>query len=150
SNPGDFVVSSLGATTLVSQATTTFTVTFAPATAGTRNAVVNIASNDGDENPFSINVTGTGIPAVPEIAVFTGNTTNASAARTNNVGTHVFANTLVGASSAAQTFTIKNVGNANLTRLALSKAGANPGDFTVGSPGATTLAPQATTTLTVT
>ncbi|HMJ89446.1 MAG TPA: choice-of-anchor D domain-containing protein, partial [Candidatus Acidoferrum sp.] len=96
---------------------------------------------------FSIQ--GTGV-AAPEIAVFTGATTNAGSARTDNVGTNAFANTAVGSSSAAQTFTVKNIGTANLTGLVLTKAGANASEFILGSLGATTLAPQATTAFTVT
>jgi hypothetical protein len=147
-NTSDFTMSALGATTLPPNATTTFTVTFAPTATGTRSAVVNIASNDGNENPFSIQVRGLGV--APGIAVFTGATTNAANARTNGVGTNVFPATAVGSNSAPQTFTIKNVGSANLTGLAMSKAGANTADFILSTLGATTLAPNATTTFTVT
>jgi hypothetical protein len=60
-NPGDFTVNTAGMlTTLVPNATTTFTVTFSPTAAAARTAVVEIASNDADENPFEINVAGTG------------------------------------------------------------------------------------------
>jgi predicted outer membrane repeat protein len=89
-------------------------------------------------------------PIVQEIAVFTGASTSAANERADNIGTHEFGNIQVGSASAAQTFTIKNMGAANLTGLALSKGGANPGDFTPGALGATTLAPRATTTFTVT
>jgi hypothetical protein len=40
---------------------TTFTVTFKPTSNGLKLAVINIASNDADENPFNINIDGTGI-----------------------------------------------------------------------------------------
>ncbi|MES2597006.1 MAG: choice-of-anchor D domain-containing protein [Verrucomicrobiota bacterium] len=49
-----------------------------------------------------------------------------------------------------RTFTIRNDGTAALTGLALSVAGAHPGDFVTGNLGATTLAPGANTTFTVT
>ena len=51
--------------------------------------------------------------------------------------------------SAAQTFTIQNTGTADLTKLAVTLAGASPGDFTLGALGATALAPNATATFTV-
>ena len=70
-NAGDFVVGPLGATTLAPNASTTFTVTFVPTAGSVRRAVVSIASNDGDENPFEIPALGRGTVA-PEIAVFTG------------------------------------------------------------------------------
>ncbi|MCX6878760.1 MAG: phosphodiester glycosidase family protein [Verrucomicrobia bacterium] len=67
-NAADFTVGSLGAATLAPNTSTTFTVTFAPGAAGSRTAALHLASNDADENPFDISLTGTGV-AVPEIAV---------------------------------------------------------------------------------
>ncbi|MEY4488933.1 MAG: hypothetical protein RIQ79_1441, partial [Verrucomicrobiota bacterium] len=62
--PADFTLGGLGAITLAPAATTTFTITFAPVTTGTRAAQVLIASNDANENPFAINVSGTGLSPV--------------------------------------------------------------------------------------
>jgi hypothetical protein len=39
---------------------TTFTVAFTPASAGVKTAALHLANNDSDENPFDINLTGTG------------------------------------------------------------------------------------------
>ena len=147
-NSGDFILSALGAMTLAPNAATTFTVTFAPTFDGVRSAVVAIASNDGDENPFEINVSGLGV-GTPEIAVFNGFGTAPANERTDHVGTNVFATTPVG-SNVGQTFTITNFGTADLTGLALSKSGANSGDFTLSALGTTTLAPNVATTFTVT
>ena len=41
---------------------TTFTVRFAPVSIGLKSATLHIASNDSDENPFDISLTGTGTP----------------------------------------------------------------------------------------
>jgi autotransporter-associated beta strand protein len=60
-NNADYVVSALGATTLAPAASTTFTVTFSPGAAGSRIAAIHIASNDADENPFDISLTGIGV-----------------------------------------------------------------------------------------
>ena len=57
----DFTLGSLGATALAAGASTTFGVTFAPGGAGARNAAIHIASNDGDENPFDVSLTGVGL-----------------------------------------------------------------------------------------
>jgi endo-1,4-beta-D-glucanase Y len=64
--------------TLALSATTTFTVTFTPTTAGTKNAVLTIANNDPDavEAPYIINIKGTGTAnaTAPKMAVY--DTTN--------------------------------------------------------------------------
>jgi hypothetical protein len=62
-NAAEFAVGALGAASLAPGASTTFTVQFNPTSAGARAAAIHIASNDGDENPFTIELTGTG--AVP-------------------------------------------------------------------------------------
>ncbi len=67
-HPGDFLLdASATASTLAPGATTTFTVQFTPTALGTRNASISIASNDYDESPFVVALTGTGVP--PEITL---------------------------------------------------------------------------------
>jgi hypothetical protein len=56
--PGDFSISAPIAEILAPNATATFSVTFSPAAPGIRTAVLRIASNGPDENPFDINLTG--------------------------------------------------------------------------------------------
>ncbi|MCX6872496.1 MAG: choice-of-anchor D domain-containing protein, partial [Verrucomicrobia bacterium] len=56
----------------------------------------------------------------------------------------------LGSTSGAFTITVKNIGTADLTGLVVSKDGTNAADFTVGSLGTTTLAPNTSTTFTVT
>lgn len=60
-NVTDFSLGTLAATTLAPGGSTTFTVTFAPGTgpSGARTALLQVASNDSDENPFDISLTGT-------------------------------------------------------------------------------------------
>lgn len=60
-NPGDFALTQPGVTTLSPGATTTFTVTFAPTTTGGRTGQIQIASNDANENPFDIVLSGNGV-----------------------------------------------------------------------------------------
>ena len=55
----------------------------------------------------------------------------------------------LGGAPVARTFTVSNVGLANLTGLALTKDGANAGDFAVDALAATSLAPGASFTFTV-
>ncbi|MCX6879010.1 MAG: choice-of-anchor D domain-containing protein, partial [Verrucomicrobia bacterium] len=144
-NAADFTVGSLGAATLAPNTSTTFTVTFAPGAAGSRTAALHLASNDADENPFDISLTGTGV-AVPEIAVEQPAGTNLSAGSASIDCGRV----ILGSTSGAFTITVKNIGTADLTGLAVSKDGTNAADFTLGSLGATTLAPNTSTTFSVT
>ena len=60
SNSGDFVIGALGAASIAPGGSTTFSVTFAPTTgtSGSRTAAIQIASNDADENPFDIALSG--------------------------------------------------------------------------------------------
>jgi probable HAF family extracellular repeat protein len=57
---GDFVVSAPTKTSLPPGSSTTFKVTFKPRAKGTRNAAIHIKSNDPNENPFDIKLTGQG------------------------------------------------------------------------------------------
>jgi ELWxxDGT repeat protein len=54
----DYTMSALGATTLAPGVGTTFDVTYTPSAGGVRAAAIQIANNDGDENPFDIALTG--------------------------------------------------------------------------------------------
>ncbi len=58
SHTGDFIVGSLAANYLAAGAEMQFAVTFTPTAAGDRTAVLRIASDDPEENPFEINLTG--------------------------------------------------------------------------------------------
>lgn len=124
----------------------TFTITFTPtiATDERLNAVIRIASNDRDESPFDIAVTG--LVGFPEIAVEQPlDTSLVDAASTISYG-----GISIGTSS-EKTFTIKNLGNSNLTGIAVTKDGVSNAQFIVKTTGmATTLAPGASTTFTVT
>ena len=61
-NPADFTVTSSPAAPVAGpNGTTTFIVQFAPGAVGSRSAVIHIANNDSDENPFDITLTGTGM-----------------------------------------------------------------------------------------
>ena len=70
SNGAEFAVAGPGANSLVPNATTTFTVTFNPLLSGPRSGVISIASNDENENPFRIQVEGTGAPLGQVIDIF--------------------------------------------------------------------------------
>ena len=71
-NASEFALGVLGATTLAPGASTTFTATFTPTAAGARSASLQISSNDADENPFDINLSGTGVAVEPFDIAFVG------------------------------------------------------------------------------
>jgi hypothetical protein len=59
-NGTDFSVSVVPNATVASASSTTFIVTFTPSGTGTRNAVINIANDDSNENPYNFSIRGTG------------------------------------------------------------------------------------------
>ena len=56
----DFIVSAPAKSFLKPGASTNFNVTFMPSATGTRNAAIHVTSNDADENPFDIMLSGLG------------------------------------------------------------------------------------------
>lgn len=56
----DFITTAPMKTRLLPGESTTFKVTFKPGAKGTRNAAIHIKSNDADENPFDVSVSGLG------------------------------------------------------------------------------------------
>ncbi|WP_018343878.1 glycosyl hydrolase family 8 [Cytophaga aurantiaca] len=116
-----FSVAQPSANSLTLGATTTFVVTFNPTTTGTKNAILTIASNDPDENPYTINITGIG-------------TLNATAAKmkvydTINVlssGSTFAMGAFTTSSVGYKTLKITNTGDAPLTISAASFSGTTP------------------------
>ncbi len=142
-----FTVTTNAVSPVGSNGVTTFTVRFAPVSAGAKTAALHIASNDGDENPFDITITGTGtvvVVLVPEIAV-----EQPFGANINDGGNKDFSSVLVGTNSSL-IFTIKNTGTADLTGLGITIDGADSTLFTVTAHPTTPLnGPSGTTTFTV-
>jgi hypothetical protein len=60
SNKADFLITPPGATSIAPGKSTTFKLSFQPSGKGPRNAMLRIASNDADENPFDLKLSGTG------------------------------------------------------------------------------------------
>jgi hypothetical protein len=59
-NPNDFTIGPLFSSKLKSGGTAIFKVQFKPTAKGKRNAIIRIRSNDANEDPFDIMVSGTG------------------------------------------------------------------------------------------
>jgi uncharacterized delta-60 repeat protein len=144
-NAADFNVSAPGVTTLAAGASKTFTVTFNPAAAGARTAAIQIASNDADENPFDINLTGTG-RGVSEIVV----EQPAGTGLTDGSAVPLDFGSVISGTSVSQTVTIRNTGTADLMGIVVTLSGGSAaGDYSIWDLGATTLALGTATTFNV-
>jgi hypothetical protein len=154
---GDFSISTQPSLASVPVAgSTTFVVTFDPTASGARTATLSITNNDpdGGEAPFTFDITGTGTTA-PEmnlkgnsISIVDGDTTPTTTDHTDFGGADVTGATVV------RTFTIENIGSANLTlggTPLIDVTGADAADFVVDSSGTSDpIAAAGTTTFTVT
>ena len=136
-----FSVTASPAAPVVPAGSTTFTVRFAPLTAGAKAAALHIASNDGDESPFDLSLTGTSV--APEIAVSQPLGTDLA-----DGGSQSFGPVLVGAATSL-TFTITNSGTANLTGLGITIDGVDAALFTVTVAPVAPVVPAGSTTFTV-
>ena len=144
-NSGDFTITSPPVTTLAKGAKTTFRVRFKPTAVGIRRAALQILSNDPNESPFDIVLTGKGVKPAPEISVFQP----AGSGLVDGRDRKAFGTVKVGRTGTTKTFVIKNDGNAPLTGLAASLTGSHARDFNVTRPLKTTLPPGASTTFRV-
>lgn len=139
---GQFTVTQPSVRTLTPGGSTTFTVTFKPTTDGSKSAVIKIASNDANDNPFIVAVRGNATPFGPEIAV----EQPVGSGLVSGTASKSFGTSAVGKVGKILTFTIRNPGSAPLKGIKLSLAGLNPSDFLVVNPSKTTVAVGGTIT----
>ena len=124
-NAADFVVNTNPGRAIGINGTNSFEITFTPTGIGTRTASLSIPNNDPDEDPYIINVSGTGL--APEINVKQSVTNITSGGNFNFGGVDVGKND-------AFIFTIENIGNDNLVLTgapSIQIGGANASDFSV-------------------
>ncbi len=141
-NASLFTVTTPPTSPVIPGGSTTFTVRFAPLSPGVKTAGLHFANNDGDENPFDLALTGTGI--APEIVVEQPVGTNLA-----DGGGKDFGPVLVGTSTSL-TFTLRNTGSANLNlTLPITIDGVDASLFTVTAPPTTPVIPGGSTTFTV-
>ncbi|GAB2714800.1 hypothetical protein GCM10011495_30650 [Hymenobacter frigidus] len=122
---GDYAVSGATPGTVAAGGTATVSVVFTPTVAGTRAGTLVITSNATTGTTYTVNLTGTGIGATPnpEINVQQAGTTFLTGSTYS-----AFANTAVGASGAALTFTIQNTSSTDALNIS---SVATTGDFAV-------------------
>ena len=132
--------------------TTTFVVSFTPGTFGLRTALLSIANDDGNENPYTFTIQGTGL--APEINLKGNGATIASGDTTPSLADHTdFGSATTNGGPVSRTFTIENLGTDALNlsgtpKIALS--GAHASDFTVTTEPASPVAASGTTTFVIT
>lgn len=113
--------------------------TFTPSALGARQAALRVASDDPGKGDFFVALTGKGIAAGPDIALYAGAGTSGPELF-DDAGVQTFSETTVDGEATVKTFTIANKGYLDLTGIKLSKAGPDAGDFVIGAPATTTVA----------
>jgi hypothetical protein len=143
-----FVVAPQPTSPIAAGGSRTFTITFTPTSAGLKSAMVTILNDDPDENPYTFSLTGTGTGTTPEINVNQAGTDIASGSGSYNFGS-ITATT----SSSPVSFTIENLGSADLSLTGTPKveiSWADDGLFTVGTQPESPVAPGFPTSFTIT
>lgn len=127
----EFKLRPLAETFLTPGSEITFTVTFEPSAKGKRATVLKILSNDANENPFNVQITGKGIapvpPAGPEIVVKPAK----GKALVSGRSKVQFKPVSAGKTGKPMVFTIKNTGDQPLKRLGVRLKGKDSGDFKI-------------------
>ena len=121
--------------TIAPLGSTTFTVTFDPSSTGPKTTMVNIVSNDCDENPYDFTIQGTGID--PEVNIQGNGITIVDGDNTPSLADHTdFGSQSVCSGTITRIFTIQNTGNSNLTWTILALGGPDLSEFGLtGAPG---------------
>lgn len=114
SDAGDFVATPNCPAVLAVNVTCSISVDFVPAAAGLREAAL-LARDNAPGSPQSIPLSGTGIAAQPAVTL--------------SPGALSFPTTTQGNTSASQSVTVTNSGNATLHVSSVLLSGANPNDF---------------------
>jgi len=136
-NAGEFATQNdnCSGQSLAPGASATLQVVFNPTSAGAKTATLSIPSNDPDEDPFNVPLSGTGTQ--PNITV--------------NPTSIDFGSVQVGSSSAPTTVTVTNDGTANLNVGTISLGGVNADQFAIQNDNCSgqTLAPGGSATVQV-
>ncbi len=126
----------------------TFSINFNPTATGIRTAIVSIANNDSNENPYTFLIQGTGVS--PEMDV-TGN--GQAIVSGSSIPTFVndtfFDYVNITGASIDRVFTIQNNGTSPLDIGAINISGSGASEYSVVSFPAATLAIGLTTTFTI-
>ncbi len=147
----EFTVTAQPVSPVAASGETTFTISFDPAALGLRSALVSIANDDENENPYTFTIQGTGI--APEIAVSGNGAGIANGDNTPSTAEHTdFDGVLLADGTLERTFTIANTGSTVLNLTGSPKvqiSGAHAADFFVELQPDSPVTAGGTTTFTI-
>ncbi|MFC2096944.1 choice-of-anchor D domain-containing protein [Bacteroidota bacterium] len=145
-NAADFSVYMMPATMITPGSTSTFIIRFLPSAVGVRTAVISIANDDADENPYDFAIQGTAILS-PEIDVL-GNDISIADGET---AVTIFDNTDFGSANITgvfvnHSFTIENLGSDTLRLSGTPRVTVTGGGFSLLTDAAAKIDPVDGTT----
>jgi hypothetical protein len=132
-NSGDFAQTNTCGVSVAAGGNCSITVTFTPTAIGVRNASVSI-TDSAPASPQSVGLSGTGLASTVSLSA----------------SSLVFAAEPTGTTSAAQSVTLTNTGNAALAVTSIAVTGGNTGDFNQTNNCGVSVAAAATCTINVT
>lgn len=149
----DFAIAAMPAAEIPRETASSFSIRFDPTAIGLRTAVVRVASDDADEDPYEFTVAGTGYAANAEIGIFGNGISIADGDATPGVLDHTaFGAANVAGALLVRTYTITNtgVGPLHLTHdPPVALAGSHAGDFRVINQPATPVFSGGATTFSI-
>lgn len=125
----DFTVTTPPAGNVGASSSTTFTLSFAPSASGLRTAVVNIANDDANEDPFTFAIQGQG--GVPDIHLTGNGNAISNGANNPDVSNHTYFGATIPGSPVERVFTMGNSGNGELYASPVQITGPHAADFSV-------------------
>ena len=134
-NPSSFSQTNTCAGSIAAAANCSISVNFIPLTAGTFNATLQVSDNTTD-SPQTLSLSGAAAAPAPGVML--------------SPATPSFPTTTEGTSSAPQTLTVTNTGNAPLHVSSVSLGGPNPNDFALTNNCTAAVAPSANCTVLIT
>lgn len=146
----EFTIAQPALTTIPVGGSTTFSVTFDSAAAGTFDDSIEVLSDDADEANYSFDISATAEAPTPEINI-RGNSTNiVDGATTPLLTDHTSFGTLATGNTLTRTYTIQNLGTGDLTLTApYVQLGTASTQYTITQPALTNIPVGGSTTFSV-